>query len=135
VSSRPPSRRPGYWHDLPVRDDYWKNRLRLRDVANRRRLRVYLVLVAVLVATLVLSSCAAGPNPSVGTGEEPAGFWLGLWHGIILPVTFVISLFTDDVSVYEAANNGNWYDCGFFIGVAMSLGGSGGAGVRARRRR
>jgi hypothetical protein len=120
---------------LPVRDDYWKTRLRLRDVANRRRLRVYLVLVAVLVATLVLSSCAAGPTPSAGTGEEPAGFWLGLWHGIILPVTFVISLFTDDVSVYEAANNGNWYDFGFFIGVAMSLGGSGGAGVRARRRR
>jgi hypothetical protein len=105
------------------------------DFANRGRMRVGLAIVAVLGATLLLSSCAAGPNPAAGMGEEPAGFWLGLWHGIILPVTFVISLFTDNVSVYEVANNGNWYDFGFFIGVAMSLGGSSGAGLRARRRR
>ena len=103
-------------------------------IASRRRLRFWLVLAAVVGATLLLSSCAAGPNPAAGTGEEPAGFWLGLWHGIILPVTFVISLFTDDVSVYEVVNNGNWYDFGFFLGVATSLGGSGGgAGARARR--
>jgi hypothetical protein len=100
-----------------------------------RNLRVCLALVATLLAALFLSSCAAGPNPAVGAGEELAGFWLGLWHGIILPVTFVISLFTDDVSVYEVANNGNWYDFGFVLGVTMSLGGGGGgAGARARRR-
>jgi hypothetical protein len=104
------------------------------EVANRKRLAVSLAVAAALGATLLVSSCAAGANPSAGTGEEPAGFWLGLWHGIILPVTFVISLFTDDLSVYEVANNGNWYDFGFFVGVAMSLGGSGGAGLRARRR-
>ncbi|MGH2686777.1 MAG: hypothetical protein ACRDJP_15030 [Actinomycetota bacterium] len=90
--------------------------------------------MAVLGAVLLLSSCAAGPNPAAGTGQEPAGFLLGLWHGIIFPVAFVISLFTDSVSVYEVVNTGNWYDFGFFIGVAMSLGGSGGAGARARRR-
>jgi hypothetical protein len=56
-------------------------------------------------------------------------------HGITFPVTFVISLFTDNVSVYEAANNRNWYDFGFFLGVAISLGGSGGGATRARRRR
>jgi hypothetical protein len=88
----------------------------------------------ILGATILLSSCAAGPNPEVGLGREPAGFWLGLWHGIILPVTFVISLFTDGVSVYEVTNNGNWYDFGFFLGVLISLGGSGGAGARARKR-
>jgi hypothetical protein len=54
--------------------------------------------------------------------------------GIILPVTFVISLFTNNVGVYEVANNGNWYDFGYVVGVAVSLGGSGGAGIRARRR-
>ncbi len=90
--------------------------------------------MAGLGATLLLSSCAAGPNPTAGTGE-PAGFWLGLWHGIIIFFTFVVSLFTDDVSVYEVANSGNWYDFGFLIGVVISLGGSGGAGIRARRRK
>jgi hypothetical protein len=91
--------------------------------------------LGVAAALLLLSSCAPGPNPEAGLGPEPAGFWLGLWHGIILPVTFVISLFTDSVSIYEVANNGNWYDFGFFLGVLISLGGSGGAGARAGKRR
>lgn len=91
----------------------------LSDVENRGRLRVFLALVAVLGAMLLLSSCAAGPNPTAGP-DEPAGFWLGLWHGIIIFFTFVVSLFTDDVSVYEVANSGNWYDVGFVLGAAGS---------------
>jgi hypothetical protein len=90
------------------------------------------VVFLALVAMLLLSSCAAGPNVAAGRGDDPAGFLLGLWHGIILPVTFVISLFTDGVSVYEVNNNGNWYDFGFFLGVMIVLGGG---GNRARRRR
>jgi hypothetical protein len=98
--------------------------------------RAYAPVLAVAGALLLLSSCAAGPNTAAGTGEDPAGFWLGLWHGIIVPVTFVISLFTDDVSVYEVANNGNRYDFGFFISVAIALGGAGGgAGSRSTNRR
>jgi hypothetical protein len=46
----------------------------------------------------------------------------------------MISLFTDNVSVYEVANNGNWYDFGFFLGVAIALGGAGGGAGRARKR-
>jgi hypothetical protein len=87
-------------------------------------------------AMLLLSSCAPGPNPATDTGQDPAGFLLGLWHGFIFMVTFVISLFSDTVTVYEVANNGNWYDFGYFLGLLLSLGGSGGgAGVRAKRRR
>lgn len=86
------------------------------------------------VALLVLAACAAGPNAALDTGADPAGFWLGLWHGFIVPVTFVVSLFTDDVSVYEVQNSGNWYDVGFVIGVSSVFGGGGGGGARARRR-
>lgn len=86
------------------------------------------------VAVLLLSACAAGPNPALDTGPDPAGFWLGLWQGFILPVTFVVSLFTDDVSVYEVANSGNWYDFGYVLGVVTVLGGGGGGGARAARR-
>ena len=75
-------------HDQRLRE----SPLMVSDVTHRRNLRVCLALVGILGATLLLSSCAAGGTPSAGTGEEPAGFWLGLWHGIILPVTFVISL-------------------------------------------
>ena len=87
-----------------------------------------------VMALLLLSACAAGPNPVLDTGPDPAGFWLGLWHGFILPVTFVVSLFTDDVSIYEVLNSGNWYDLGYVLGVTMVLGGGGGGGARAARR-
>ena len=69
--------------------------------------------------------------PSVGAGE--AGFWLGLWHGLISPVTFVVSLFTDAVSIYEVRNSGGWYDLGFVAGVSVAFG-SGGHGAGSARR-
>ena len=93
------------------------------------RLAMVMVVLAILVA-----GCAAGVNPEVGVasqGGEVAGFWQGLWHGIIAPVTFVISLFTDSVNVYEVHNSGNWYDVGFVLGAGILFGG-GGAGSRRR---
>ena len=92
------------------------------------RLRRYLPLL--LLMALVLAACAAGPNAAVDVPDvdgETAGFWLGLWHGIIFPVTFVISLFSDNVNIYDVHNNGNWYDGGFALGIGMFFGGSHGA--------
>jgi hypothetical protein len=80
-----------------------------------------------LLLVFVLSACAAGENPNIGVpaaNGDVAGFWLGLWHGLIAPITFVISLFTDTVNVYEVHNNGNWYDFGFVFGASMAFGGS-----------
>ena len=88
------------------------------------------------IFAVVLSACAAGVNPEAGAAAQSgdvAGFWLGLWHGIIAPVTFVISLFTDDVNIYEVHNNGNWYDFGFVVGAGIILGGGGSQGSRRRR--
>lgn len=93
-------------------------------------------LVAICVLLLLLAGCAPGPNPEVGTAGIDgvvAGFWLGLWQGIIAPVTFVISLFTDEVTVYEVHNSGNWYDLGFMLGLGAFVGGGGATGSRARR--
>ena len=98
----------------------------------RRRLVITLALV---VGALALAACAPGPNPDVGTPTadgSPAGFWLGLWQGIIVPVTFVVSLFTDTVNIYEVHNNGNWYDFGFVLGLGLFVGGPFGAS-RGRR--
>ncbi|MCW2810097.1 MAG: hypothetical protein JWP61_555 [Friedmanniella sp.] len=83
---------------------------------------------------LLLSGCAAGVNEAAG-GPGGAGFWLGLWHGLISPVTFVISLFTSDVSIYEVHNNGSWYDAGFMLGAVTSLSGGAGAGAGGPARR
>ena len=88
-----------------------------------------------LVLVLLLSACAAGANPEVTSGGSGAGFWLGLWHGFITPVTFVISLFRDDVNVYEVHNVVNWYDFGFVLGLATIFGASRGPSYAVRSAR
>ena len=88
-----------------------------------------------LAAVLVLAACAAGAN-TVAQANQPdaAGFRLGLWQGLISPITFLISLFNDHVNIYEVNNNGNWYDFGFMLGVALAFSGSAGSGGAASRR-
>ena len=67
----------------------------------------------------------AGPDSKWKLSDaEPAGFWAGFWHGLIAPITFVVSLFNPDVRMYETNNNGGWYDFGFILGASSSLGGS-----------
>ena len=94
------------------------------------RLAVRFALGAVLL--LLIAACAAGTNTAVE--DSGAGFWLGFWHGIIIPVTFVISLFNDNVNIYEVNNNGNWYDFGFMLGIAGPFSGIAGGSSRAARR-
>ena len=48
---------------------------------------------------------------------EPAGFFSGLWHGMIAPIVFIVSLFAEGVRVYETNNKGRRYDFGFLLGV------------------
>ena len=83
---------------------------------------------------LLLAACAAGPNELVDTGPDPAGFWLGLWQELISPITFIVSLFTPNVNVYEVQNNGNWYDFGFMLGEACAFGSGGWGGTAGTRR-
>jgi hypothetical protein len=67
---------------------------------------------------------APGPNPLI---NQPDGAGLvaragaGLWHGIIAPVTLVISFFNSDVHMYEVHNAGSEYDLGFLIGVTLVI--------------
>jgi len=68
----------------------------------------------------------AGPNSKYKLlNAQPAGFWAGLWHGLIAPITFVICIFNPNVRVYETNNRGRLYDFGFLLGVVGSIGGSG----------
>jgi hypothetical protein len=40
---------------------------------------------------------------------------------LISPITFIVSLFTTKVNIYEVQNNCNWYDFGFMLGVACAF--------------
>ena len=52
-------------------------------------------------------------------GAKPAGFWSGLWHGLLLVVTFIVSLFSPKVRIYETHNKGRLYDFGFLLGIGL----------------
>ena len=91
--------------------------------------------VLVLLLVTILAGCAPGPNQSQGTASEHdvvAGFWLGLWQGLIAPFVFVASLLKSNLSIYEVHNNGAWYNFGYLFGLASFLGGG---GNRAARRK
>ena len=95
-----------------------------------------ILIAAILLLVLSLSACAAGPNKLTdkeSPGGEVAGFWQGLWHGFISPFTFIISLFNNNLNIYEVYNNGNWYNFGFMFGVSMILGGGGSRACRKRK--
>ncbi len=98
---------------------------------NKKILFIFLSIIL-----LILAACTAGPNNLMNTTRaqgEVAGFWLGLWHGLIVIVTFIISLFNDNITVYEVHNNGGWYNFGFIFGVMMIFGG-GGKGTCKRKK-
>jgi hypothetical protein len=100
-------------------------------------MKIIVIFISMIVIVLMISGCVPGPNQLTNTSDDTgnvAGFWRGLWHGFISLFTFILSLFSDHVRMYEVHNNGNWYNFGFLLGMMSFFGGGGGgAGRRARR--
>ena len=72
----------------------------------------------VLASAFALAACAATQQSDAIAPAAP-GFWLGLWHGFIFPVAWLVSLLTNDVAIYAVPNNGGWYDFGYFLGIVV----------------
>ncbi|SFO55360.1 hypothetical protein SAMN04488519_10871 [Algoriphagus ornithinivorans] len=79
----------------------------------------------VLGLILILSSCAESLPLDDCLDSENYGFFGGLWHGIIAPISFVLSIFFDDIAMYAVNNSGGWYDLGFVLGAGILFGGGG----------
>ncbi|MGP1352699.1 MAG: hypothetical protein ACTS1Z_05195 [Parasphingopyxis sp.] len=75
-------------------------------------------LLAILGAALLLTACAAQQSGGA-VAETAPGFWLGVWHGFIFPIAWIVSLFVDTVAIYAVPNNGGWYDFGYFVGIVF----------------
>lgn len=91
-----------------------------------------LIVLAVIIL-LVAGACA--PGNARWSLDNRASFWAGLWHGLIIVVTFVVSLFTNQVTIYETNNTGWPYNLGFLLGAMMSLGGGIRSATHRRRRK
>ena len=113
-------RRPDFGYNTPIS----------KEAIMRRSI----VISGILIAMLVLAGCAPGRNDlekTAGADGRTAGFFLGLWHGFISPVTFIISVFSRNVRFYEVHNSGNWYNFGFVLGAGLFLSG----GILGRKKK
>jgi hypothetical protein len=88
----------------------------------RKHFAIFLLAVFVLMQ---VAGCAPGNErwDEVLNPDNLAGFWAGVWHGFIIIVTFIVSLFTRDVGIYEPHNTGWPYNLGFLLGLCISIGG------------
>jgi hypothetical protein len=97
-------------------------------------MKIKVIFLLAIILVLLLSACAPGPNmlkKIPNAKGEIAGFWLGVWHGLIAPLTFIVSLFSDKVGIYDVHNSGNWYNFGFVLGAGLFLSG----GILGRKKK
>ena len=80
-----------------------------------------LLIVLMLVCIWILAGCV--PGDGTHTAQDPAGFFWGIWHGWLAPISLIIGIFRDGIRVYETANTGWWYDFGFYMAVISGFGG------------
>jgi hypothetical protein len=88
-----------------------------RHAAGGGALAPHRLKIATLAPLLLLAACAQQVASTVKPGAP--GFLLGLWHGFIFPVAFILSLFMKDVAVYAVPNDGLLYNLGFLIGIVI----------------
>ncbi|WP_068781079.1 hypothetical protein [Paenibacillus sp. GM2] len=82
----------------------------------------YFLLAAMLLALMVLlSGCV--PGDGTYSAQNQAGFFWGIWHGWVAPISLVIGLFNHDIRIYEINNSGWWYDLGYYLAVISGFGG------------
>lgn len=74
--------------------------------------------LAPLAPIALLAGCAAQQAGS-GVADGAPGFLLGVWHGFIFPVAWILSLFFDNIAIYAVPNDGGWYDFGYFVGIVF----------------
>ena len=76
-----------------------------------------------IFAFVLITMTGCVPGDGTYTTSQPAGFFWGIWHGWIAPVSLIIGLFDHSIRVYETANTGWWYDFGFYIAIISGFGG------------
>lgn len=75
-----------------------------------------LTLIGIATVCFLLSSCAGVEPVQECLSGTQFGFFSGLLHGFITPISFIGSLFRDNVAIYAINNTGGWYDLGFLLG-------------------
>ena len=84
----------------------------------KRRTTMILLTIFLL---LVLTGCI--PGDGTHTTSHPAGFFWGIWHGWLAPLSLIIKIFNKSIRIYEPLNSGWLYDFGYYMAVVSGFGG------------
>jgi hypothetical protein len=80
--------------------------------------------LALLAVGIYIVVNRIGMATRIGYPAEPANFWVGLWQGLIICLSFIASWFDKNIVLYQVHNNGFWYNFGFMIGLCIAIGSS-----------
>lgn len=81
------------------------------------------IVLSILLFAVLFSVTACLPGDGKATVASPAHFLWGVWHGWLAPLSLVISIFDDNIRIYEVLNTGFWYDLGFYMAIISGFGG------------
>ncbi len=85
---------------------------------NKKHIRNF---ATILLIGILMTACFPGGGSS-GV-DDPAGFFSGIWHGWIAPISLIMGFFNKSISIYEIHNTGWWYDFGFYMAIISGFGG------------
>ena len=84
-------------------------------------MKKFILMVLMLSAMLVLTACLPGDGSY--SAENPAGFFWGIWHGWLAPLSLILGLIRGGYRIYEVHNTGWAYDFGFYVALIGGFGG------------
>lgn len=87
----------------------------------RKNLKYFVIFLLLMICMALLSGCV--PGDGTNSAQDPAGFFWGVWHGWVAPISLIIGFFNREIRLYEIYNSGWWYDLGFYIAVISGFGG------------
>ena len=88
-----------------------------------KEFRMIKLLKIAIILILVSMFLGCFPGDDRATADNPSGFFSGIWHGWIAPLSLVIGIFKGNIRVYELYNTGWWYDLGFYMAIISGFGG------------
>jgi hypothetical protein len=102
------------------------------DERIRKFIPLFVLIGLAIVAVAIYVIVYHVGMPTRDLSGAPANFWLGLWQGLIVFLSFIASWFDNNIVLYQVNNNGFWYNLGYVIGLIV-LGAGGGGSARASR--
>ena len=64
-------------------------------------MRKKMVLLSIIAVSILLTLTGCAPGDGTYTAIKPAGFFWGIWHGWISPISLVVGLFRKNIRIYE----------------------------------